>query len=88
MARPGHARAVPFSETEWQDACAQLEAAADPVDRAVRFFVNCRQSLAGRMDAFADLSTPYPAWNERAVFSLVERRRGAVRRPSVVVLEV
>jgi len=27
-------------------ACAQLEAAADPVDRAVRFFVNCRQSLA------------------------------------------
>ena len=28
------------------------------------------------------------AWNERAVFSLVERRRRAARRPSVVVLEV
>src|SRR5437899_11471962 len=27
-------------------ACAQIEAAADPVDRAVRVFVNCRQSLA------------------------------------------
>jgi DNA adenine methylase len=29
---------------------------ADPVQRAVRFFVLCRQSLAGRMDTFAPLS--------------------------------
>src|SRR6266436_9245109 len=35
-----------FRKPNSRMACAQLEAAADPVDRAVRFFVNCRQSLA------------------------------------------
>src|SRR4051794_39406089 len=45
--------AVPFSEAEWQDARDGLrhEPDADPVQRAVWFFVACRQSLAGRMDA-------------------------------------
>lgn len=46
--------AVPFSEVEWRDA-AQAKPAA-PVDRAVRFFICCRLSLAGRMDRFAPLS--------------------------------
>jgi DNA adenine methylase len=46
--------AVPFSETEWQDARAGTS--TDPVGRAIQFFINCRQSLAGRMDRFAPLS--------------------------------
>jgi DNA polymerase-1 len=51
-------RAVPFSEAEWQDARDGLQQRpdADPVQRAVWFFIACRQSLAGRMDAFAPLS--------------------------------
>jgi DNA adenine methylase len=49
------AEATPFSEAEW-DAAADLLADPDPVTRAVAFFVRCRQSLAGRMDAFAPLS--------------------------------
>jgi DNA adenine methylase len=49
------AQAVPFSETEWHDAEARLSD-PDPVQRAVAFFIRCRQSLAGRMDAFAPLS--------------------------------
>jgi DNA adenine methylase len=50
--------AVPFSEAEWQDAAraGRGRPDADPVRRAVWFFVHCRQSLAGRMDAFAPLS--------------------------------
>ena len=47
--------AVPFSEREWVDAEGRLDD-PDPVRRAVAFFVRCRQSLAGRMDAFASLS--------------------------------
>jgi DNA adenine methylase len=47
--------AVPFSEWEWTNAAASLDA-ADPVERAVAFFVRCRQSLAGRMDTFAPLT--------------------------------
>jgi DNA adenine methylase len=54
--------AMPFSETEWQDAQQALEKAPcserSParVERAVRFFVLCRQSLAGRCTNFAPLS--------------------------------
>jgi DNA adenine methylase len=50
--------AVPFSEVEWNEArdALQRRTEADPVRRAVWFFVFCRQSLAGRMDAFAPLS--------------------------------
>ncbi len=45
--------AVPFSETEWHAA----EAATDePVECAARFFIRCRQSLAGRLNCFAPLS--------------------------------
>jgi DNA adenine methylase len=47
--------AVPFSEAEWRDAGDRLDD-PDPVQRAVAFFVRCRQSLAGRMDGFAPLS--------------------------------
>jgi DNA adenine methylase len=47
-------QAVPFSEVEWQDAVAFK--GDDPVEQAVRFFIHCRQSLAGRMDGFAPLS--------------------------------
>jgi DNA adenine methylase len=47
--------AVPFSEVEWVDAAARLDD-PDPAARAIAFFVRCRQSLAGRMDAFAPLS--------------------------------
>jgi DNA adenine methylase len=45
--------AVPFSESEYQSA---YRDEGDPVERAVRFFIHCRQSLAGRMNAFAPLS--------------------------------
>jgi DNA adenine methylase len=48
-------QAVPFSEAEWQDSEARLDD-PDPVERAVAFFVRCRQSLAGRMKAFAGIS--------------------------------
>jgi DNA adenine methylase len=62
--------AVPFSEAEWGDARArpELEPDTDPVTRAVAFFVRCRQSLAGRMDAFAPLSRTRTrrAMNEQA----------------------
>lgn len=47
-------QAVPFSEAEWREAAAFN--GSDLVERAVRFFINCRQSLAGRMDGFAPLS--------------------------------
>jgi DNA adenine methylase len=46
--------AVPFSEVEWRDA--RQDADGDSVERAVRFFIHCRQSLAGRMTWFAPLS--------------------------------
>ena len=46
--------AMPFSEAEWR--LASESNGADPVEDAVRFFVHCRQSLAGRMDGFAPLS--------------------------------
>lgn len=46
--------AVPFSEAEYR--AAEKATAGGPVDQAVRFFIHCRQSLAGRMNAFAPLS--------------------------------
>jgi len=42
--------AVPFSRVEWEGAG---EVLADDVARAAASFVRCRQSLAGRRDAFA-----------------------------------
>lgn len=52
-------QAVPFSQAEWEYAGDQLNPSyydIPDVDRAVKFFVLCRQSLAGRMDGFAPLS--------------------------------
>jgi DNA adenine methylase len=46
--------AVPFSETEWRDT--EQGESIDSIGRAVRFFIQCRQSLAGRMNSFAPLS--------------------------------
>ena len=58
--------AVPFSEFEWREAVEDRP--GDPVERAARFFVHCRQSLAGRMDCFAPLSRTRTrrAMNEQA----------------------
>src|SRR5262245_3635030 len=38
--------AVPFSEAHWKDA-QHMDGLACPIDRAVAFFIRCRQSLAG-----------------------------------------
>lgn len=48
-------QAIPFSEVEFADAQRATVFGSD-VDRAVNFFVSCRQSLAGRMASFAPLS--------------------------------
>jgi DNA adenine methylase len=48
--------AVPFSEVEWRCASCQDNKKDGPAERAVRFFIHCRQSLAGRMNCFAALS--------------------------------
>lgn len=48
-------QATPFSEVEYRDA-SRANVFGSNVDRAVAFFVRCRQSLAGRMDSFAPLS--------------------------------
>jgi DNA adenine methylase len=45
--------AIPFSEVEWDEASI---VSPSPVDGAVRFFVRCRQSRAGKMNDFAPLS--------------------------------
>ncbi len=47
-------QATPFSEVEWN--ASTKEPGDDPVENAIRFFVRCRQSLAGRMDRFTPLS--------------------------------
>lgn len=53
-------QAIPFSEVEFDAACARSDARPlsmmDSLDAAVDFFVQCRQSLAGRTKAFATLS--------------------------------
>lgn len=50
-----HVHAVPFSEAHWHEA-QDTEGHDSAVDRAVTFFIRCRQSLAGRMDAFAPIT--------------------------------
>ena len=49
-------QATPFSEVEWDRVKRGEPAGDDPVTRAYRFFVLCRQSLAGRMKNFATLT--------------------------------
>src|SRR5262245_49902770 len=51
-------QAIPFSEIEFQNALEWLarKGRKQQVGRAVRFFIVCRQSLAGRMKDFAPLS--------------------------------
>lgn len=46
--------AVPFSQAEWERA--ERDPGKGRVERAVRFFVRCRQSRAGKMRDFATLS--------------------------------
>ena len=48
--------AIPFSQVEWEGAGVDPGVLSGMLGRAVAFFVRCRQSLAGRMDAFAPLS--------------------------------
>lgn len=55
--------AMPFSEADWRAAGEPDQAEGywarspnAPVDRAIAFFVRCRQSLAGRMKSFSPLS--------------------------------
>lgn len=45
---------VPFSSREFE--FADPDMGTGPIDMAVKFFVRCRQSLAGRMDSFAPLT--------------------------------
>lgn len=49
---------TPFSEAEWKlaDEAVRDHVFFGPIDRALKFFVHCRQSMAGRMDSFAPLS--------------------------------
>jgi DNA adenine methylase len=50
-------QAIPVSRAEWEHARRRLaEVCADPVERAVRFFVLVRQSLAGRGDTFTGVT--------------------------------
>lgn len=48
--------ATPFCENAWLKARGPLHALDAPVDHAIKFFIRCRQSLAGRMDRFAPLT--------------------------------
>lgn len=49
--------ATPFSEQEWHDAkWAEHFADINEVERAVAFFIRCRQSLAGRMKSFTGIT--------------------------------
>jgi DNA adenine methylase len=48
-------QATPFSEVEWESARADL-ANASSLERAVAFFILCRQSHSGRMQHFAALT--------------------------------
>lgn len=49
-------QAVPFSETEWRDAHARLNKLEDPLQRAVAFYIECRQSHSGRRTSFAAMT--------------------------------
>jgi DNA adenine methylase len=46
---------VPFSEAEFQ-AAMKMEIFGSDTDRAVNFFIKCRQSLAGRMKGFTGIT--------------------------------
>lgn len=48
-------QAMPFSQAEWEDAGEPVTDGSD-VDRAIAFFVRCRQSMSGRLASFAPLS--------------------------------
>jgi len=48
-------QATPFWEAHWLEA-QEVDGLVCPVDRAVAFFIRCRQSLAGRMDSFAPIT--------------------------------
>lgn len=50
--------ATPFSQVEWEDArrATNVIFSKHPVDRAIRFFIDARQSRAGKMKDFATLS--------------------------------
>lgn len=51
------AQSTPFSQVEWEKAAERASMpVADAVDRALHFFVLCRQSLAGRMREFATIT--------------------------------
>lgn len=45
--------AVPFSQIEWEES---KDLTNDKIQLAVRFFIRCRQSRAGKFDCFATLS--------------------------------
>lgn len=47
---------APFSQQEWRDASEVRSTNLPDADRAVAFFVRCRQSRAGKFDCFATLS--------------------------------
>ncbi len=57
--------ATPFSQELWENTHAELQAHPDPIEtsgpedrvtRAWRFFIHCRQSLAGRMRSFTGIT--------------------------------
>src|SRR5262245_12487789 len=48
-------QAVPFSRPEWEKASNHVRG-EDAVADAAAFFIQCRQSMAGRMESFAPLS--------------------------------
>jgi DNA adenine methylase len=48
--------ATPFSEIEWEDSDYDTHYTGPDVNRAVAFFIRCRQSRAGAMKDFATLS--------------------------------
>lgn len=47
---------TPFSEIEWKEADLDSDQCPSDVERAVAFFIRCRQSLAGRMKAFTSIT--------------------------------
>ena len=49
--------ATPFSERVWELADTDHDLCPDPEEIAADFFIRCRQSLAGRGDSFAAIST-------------------------------
>lgn len=48
--------AMPFSEAEWQGTQVRTAGDSDAVGDAMAFFVECRQSLAGRRDSFSAIT--------------------------------